>query len=78
MPLSDGFQTEKDLSKETEGVADAITEFFQDLGIDEKRGFILFVCDLPTGTVQFMSDLKRDVTDGVLKAWIEQNLKDGQ
>jgi hypothetical protein len=73
MPLSDGYQTEKTVSKEALELAKAITEFYEDMGVNDRRGFVLFVCDLPSGVVQYMSDLDRLTSLQVLKMWVREN-----
>lgn len=76
MPLSDDYQTEKEIRKEALELAKATTEFFEDMGVNDKRGFILFVCDLSSGVTQFMSDLDRVTSMQVVKMWIRENEPD--
>jgi len=71
MPLKDGYQTEKDLIRDAQEIAEAITQYFVDMGVENKRGFVLFLSDLPTGIVQFMSDLDRVTSSEILKMWLK-------
>lgn len=73
MPLSDGYQTEKNLIKESEELAAAITEFFDTMGINDRRAFILFTCDLPTGLVQYISDLDRSAANKIIELWLKNS-----
>jgi len=71
MPLSDGYQTEKDLLRDGHEISVAITDYLNDMGLESKRGFILFICDLPTGLVQFQSDLDRVTSTQILEMWLK-------
>jgi hypothetical protein len=73
MPLSDGYQIEKDLSRDIQEVASAITEYFTDMGVNNRRAFILFICDVPSNTVRYISDFDRTIANQVLEHWVEQN-----
>lgn len=72
MPLEDGYKTEKELARDSEEIAKAITEYFKEFNVEESRGFVLFLIDMPTGVLQYISDLKKEHTIPMIKFWIKR------
>ncbi len=59
MPLEDGYKTERELKELSTNIAESITMVFEEMGKNRDYGFILFLVDFNTGTLQYISDMKQ-------------------
>lgn len=73
MPLEDGYATEKELNQHAGEIAKAITEFLKDVEKEKTRGFVFFLFDFPTGTLQYYSDMKKEDVVPMMKFWVTRN-----
>lgn len=75
MPLDDDYQIERTLKQLSNEIAPAITDAFNELGINETTGFILFIVDFNTGILQYVSDMGRDDVAVALKAHLAREMQ---
>lgn len=75
MPLSDGYESEKELKLNADAIAEGITEYLTSEGREKRIGFVLFVFDLEESILQYISDMPRENVSRVLKHWIERDVQ---
>lgn len=75
MPLEDDYQTEKQLSIRANAMAEGLTEFLKEEGVEDSQGFILFLVDFATGTVQYISDMARESANKAVSEWLKRHIQ---
>lgn len=73
MPLSDDYQTERELKELADEVAHAITDAYVEMNCNNTRYFILFLLDSKTGTLNYISDMPKELADEAMLAHIKRN-----
>lgn len=63
----------KELKQDSDAIAEAITEHLKASDKEEYTGFCLFMVDMRTGTVQYVSDLPHTDAVGMLAHWVNAN-----
>lgn len=68
MPLHDDYKSEKNLKELALGLAPALTQILNEEE-HERFGFILFVCDIKEGLMQYISDCDPHESLKTVKLW---------
>lgn len=74
MPISDGFQSERELKECAQNIAEGITEHFDFIDKQKRYYFALFVFDTKHGILQYVSDMNAEHVNVALKKHLERSV----
>jgi hypothetical protein len=75
MPLQDDYQTEKELALIAEAIATGITELLIEEHKEKNYGFALFVFDTTSATLQYISDLPKEISTEAIRFWLSKEIQ---
>jgi len=73
MPLNDDYQVDKELTDFSKHVAEAITDSLIEIDKNKTWGFIFFLVDYETGTLNYISDMDREAAISAIKGYIKRS-----